>query len=156
MENEFTDYELDNIMSSTVFDTEDTEDMILYTYTDKQTAKKLFTYFFGLRFNTTQEYKSKNPLQIPLILYDTPEIAKIMATQQNTQLVALSINTRKEKVYDVFNPCLNIKLKRENIGVDDYKLKCALWREKDKYNGFEYIVYTVRSKDIIDNIQLQE
>ena len=147
-----SDFDNDKLFTSK-FDAED--NMILYTYMDKKAANDLFKYIVGSRFNTTSNYKQLNPIQLPITLYETPEIAKLMSTKSNQQLVAFSINMNT-KTYDEFNVALLMRLKANNIKVEDYKHKSTLWREKKVYNKYNYISYTIRDKEIIVVAQLQD
>lgn len=156
IENNCTSNFQGDILFPSVVNEENNSQMILYAYVDNQLAQNLFKYYVGLKINITSKFKKLNPLQVPLTLYETPEIAKYMTTKSNQQLIAFSINAGNADVYDEFNIGLRIKMKESNITVDTYKSKSVLWREKKTYNKFNYIEYTVRDKCIIHEIQLRD
>ncbi len=136
--------------------TKEKNNMILYAFLSENHAKKLFKYYLGLRLDARKIYKTANPLQIPITLYESPKMAKLMSVQSNEQLVAFSINNHNFKVYDEFNIFLKEDIKNSGMQIEEYKKNSVLWREKRKYNNLEYIEYTIRSKDIVTEIQLQD
>lgn len=152
----FTDNWNNDTLFTSEFDIKGENGMILYAYMDKQTADNLFQYQVGAWYNKTREYRNRNPLQVPLKLYETAEIARIMSTPQNTQLVAFTMNTGTGAVYSDFDIVLQINLKKSKIKVDDYKAQAVAWKEKKQYNGYDYIAYTIRDKNIVTSIQLQD
>lgn len=138
------------------FDMEETPKMVLYAFLDNQTAMELSKYCCGLKNNITSNYKKLNPLQVPIVLYETPYIAKLNSAQNNNQLVAFDVNTNNIKVYDEFDIGLHIKLKQSNISLDTYKSTAILLRERKLHNKYSYIAYTVKDKQLIKDIQLQD
>lgn len=149
-----------DIINSSIFDEEDTTDMAnyhLFTYLDVQTARNLYHYLYGLQFNETKNYIDNIPLQLPIKMYEYPNIAKKMAIQSNIQLVAFNIITTREVVYDVFDIGLMQKYKENRLSLDTHKNKFVLARELKKYNNSNqhlYIEYTVFNKKIIKGVKL--
>ena len=156
MDNLFSLYNTCDRIFISEFDEGSVDHMVLYAYMDNQTAQKLFKYFVGVRFNVTENYRKQNPLQVPITLYDTRENAKILATPTNNQLVAFSINIKAGWMYDEFDLSLKNRIKSLNVPVEKYKEQAVIWREKRKHNNLEYIAYTIRNKNNIQEIQLQD
>lgn len=156
MDNLFSTSNICDKMFTSEFDERSAEHMILYAYMDNQTAQRLFKYFVGTRFNVTEDYRNQNPLQVPITLYETRENAKILATPTNNQLVAFSISNNAGWLYDEFDLSLKNRIKSLNVTMEQYKKQAVIWREKKKHNSFEYIAYTIRNKNTIQEIQLQD
>ena len=134
----------DNILTSE-FEEDKALGIILYAYMDKTNADNLFEFCVGAKYNRTKAYLSKNPLQVPITLYESRENAKILATSGNTQLVAFSIDdSDKRYIYDAFDLSLGGKLKKLGMTSAQFKGRAHILREKKKQGNSEYIAYEIR------------
>ena len=135
----------DNIIA-TKSNGESSKQMFLYAYVDNNTAKELFQYYARKMIypDIIEEYH--NPIQLPITLYEYPEIAKVLAPKSNTVLARFDVDISIEQIYDRFNPFT--KLKSTDINI-------FIIREKDKYNSKEYIKYTIKNNKVIKNIQMK-
>ena len=138
----------DDIMSADEKEKE-SKDMILYTYISDKVANELFKYYatLSIRPNEIKKRNIENPIQLPLEVYENPDIAKALSPKSCKHLLKLDIKTDIQQIYDEFNPFSKVKEHNENV---------YLLRKKNKYNNTnrEFISYIIKDTRLILGIQI--
>lgn len=137
---------LDDDIIATKSDRENQKQMFLYVYVDNNTAKELFQYYARKMIYPDKIEEYHNPIQLPITLYEYPEIARVLAPKSNKVLARFDVDISIEQIYDRFNPFTKLKSTDTNI---------FIIREKDKYSSKEYIKYIIKNKKVIKNIQMK-
>lgn len=141
MKDTFTKYDINSIIYLG-----DEEDMLpryhnenaiyLYCVLERETANKII---------------NKNVYITPIVLYETPQIAKVMAKNvMNPVTLRIAVNTAAyngEYYYDKLTMSDEEIKKRFKTSINEYKSKCVYTRELVNSHSQQIIQYTINKAD---------